>query len=103
MHGRDEQREPAAVRNLQHVRAEKCEVDRDEKRGHGKSGHRGPMPPAASHDIKQNGRDQHRGGDRDAVGGGEMARGSKAEHEPDAGKHQNPIHHRHVDLADDAR
>ena len=94
---------PAAVSNFQHVRAEKCEIDYDEKRGHRESGHRGPMPSASSHDIKQKGRDQHRGGDRDAIGGGEAARGAKSENEPDGGKHQNPIHGRHVDLPDDTR
>ena len=42
-----------------------------------------PVPAPASHDIKQDRGDQHRGGDRDAVGRGEMARRAKAENEAD--------------------
>src|SRR5436190_14713080 len=81
--GRGEKREPAAVRDLDHVRAKKCEVDADEESGHGRGRGDRPVPAAAGHDIKQNRRDQHGRGNRDAVSCGEMARRSKAEDESD--------------------
>src|SRR4026209_103279 len=95
---RDEQRETAAMHDFKHVRSEECEIDYDKECSDWQSRPRWPVPSITGHEIKQNCRDEHRGGDRHAVSCGEITRGSEAEHKRDAGDHQSPIHRRHINL-----
>ena len=88
------------MRNFEHVRAEKCEVDRDKKCSDRQSRRSRPVPSSTSHDIKQNRSDQHGGRNRHAVSRREITRCSKAEDKRNACDHQTPIHHRHIDLSD---
>lgn len=68
-----QQREPAAVGDLEHVRAEEGEIDGDEETGDRDGDGKRPVPAATRDPVEENGRDQHRGSDGDAVSGSEVS------------------------------
>ena len=94
----DDDREPAALADLQQVGAQKRQIDEAKD---GKEGHRqGEAPSPAAHiEEGQPGGDRHHAADRDAVGSPEIVRGPKAEYEDDDGDEQTAVDARHVDLA----
>ena len=94
----DDEREPAAVRDLRQVGAKEAKLDEKEEQRH-RSRHRAAHAPRATrHQVRQHRRDQHRERDGHAVGGGEGARRAEAHHETERGEHQRPVHLRDVDL-----
>ncbi len=64
---------------------------------------RRPPPPVPNDAVEQQRRDHHRRGDGDAVRRREGARRAETDDEPDASDHQQPVHERHVHLADVVR
>ena len=96
----DRQREPAAGRDLRHVGGEERGVDQHERRERGDRPRRRPPPPVPNDAVEQQRRDHHRRGDGDAVRRREGARRAETDDEPHAPDHQQPVHERHVHLAD---
>ena len=95
----DQQREPAAVEQLEQVGAEKGQV-------HHKEEARGPdaqrqrvFPAITDHEERQYGGDQHVQCHGDAVGGRQIARRTEHHHGQHDQREQPPVHERHVDLA----
>ena len=97
---RHREREPAAGGDLERVGGEVAEIDQQEEAEDQRCG-RAPQPQRPGSDqAGQHGVDRHGAGDRDAVGGGEVARGAEAEHQQQHARHQEPVDARDVDLAD---
>ena len=97
----DQQRKPAAVRDLGGVGAEKRQIDDQEPDrdagGTKCSGHFQTVRATTNASMR---RDHHVHVDRDAVGRGQSARAAEAQHESDRRQHQEPVDQRDVDLAD---
>ncbi len=68
--------------------------------GHGGAYRGRPAPQVAHHHEDQDGVDGHGAGDRDAVGAGQIAGGTEAQHQPDHGEVQPPVDPRQIDLPD---
>ena len=90
------------MRDFEHVRAEKCEVDNDEKCSDWQSSSSWPVPSSPCDHVKQDGSDQHGRRDRYAVRCREITRCSETEHKRDACNHQSPIHYWHINLPDNS-
>src|SRR6266446_107467 len=95
----DDDREPAALGDLQQIGAEKCQIDEGEDRKHGYRDGEAPSP-AAHIEEGQPGGDRHHAADRDAIGGAEIVRGPESEHQDDDGNEQAAVDARHVNLTD---
>src|SRR5581483_5666320 len=67
---RDHQGEPASLEDLDEVGGEEGEVDDEEDAHQGLDEDRVPAPALARDDGEEDRRDEHGGGDGDAVGGG---------------------------------
>ena len=94
-----QQRKPAAVLDLDDVRAEEREIDRRGTTPATLAGQpHAPAPPLARHDVRQQRRDHHRRRHGHAVGGREIGRRAEAEHQADGGEHQHPVDFGDVDL-----
>ena len=99
MNGRDHERQPAALRNLDQVGAEERAIHGEEDAGHGQRRPVRPAPALGRDDVQQQRRDHHRHRHGNAVGGGERARRLEAQHDEDGRDGHRPVHLRHVDLA----
>ena len=99
----DHQREPAAVVDLGERGDEEREIDRGEE-ARREDAQRKRIAPAVADDEEGEQRvDEHRPGDRDAVGAGEARGGAEADHRGDHHRAQHPVDRRQVHLADLAR
>ena len=94
----DQQREPAADRDLQQVRAEIGDVDHQEQRDQPAGQQSVPLPQREQDHRDQQRVDEHRAGDRNAIGGGEVRRGAEVDHQQQDHDHQRPVDRRDIDL-----
>ena len=93
------QREPASVHELQQIRGPERKVHHKKEAG-GQHTQPQRVLPAMADDIEgQDGRDQHVGADRNAIGRRQVAGRLEHHHGQDNGHEQAPVHKRHVDLA----
>jgi hypothetical protein len=60
----------------------------------------GGVTPLDRHQRRQQRGDRHQQRHRDAVGAGEGVRRAEAEHSAERRRRQQPVHQRHIDLAD---
>ena len=96
----DEQRKPATRWNLWNVRREKRNINDHERDEHNEG--LGARPtPSISHKPEENQcRNQHGRRDRDAIRRCQRTRRLENQDQRDTADHQQPVHQRHVDLAD---
>ena len=90
--------EPATAGDLHQIGADEPGLDDQQRHAHQVRLPIGPVPAVDQHLEEDERGDGHGHRDRDAVGRGEIRRGAEAEHQADAGHHQQPVHQRHVDL-----
>ena len=96
---RDEDREPAALREFQHVGGQERHVER-RKGGEQRDRDRQAPALAAHVQIGQDRRDRHVAADRDAVGRAEIVGRLEDHHDDDDRDQQDVVDPRHIDLAD---
>ena len=93
-----DQREPAAIKQLEQVGAPKRQVHQKEK-ARGTDAEEQWVFPAVPNDVKgQDSGNQHVGRDRNAVGCRQVAGRAEHHHRQHDGHKQAPVHKRHVDL-----
>ena len=98
-HGSNQQREPAAVRDLDHVRAEEQQVHHEKGAADEGCARDAPSPQPAGDGVRQHRRDHHRRRHGHAVRCGEIRGRLEAEHETHRRDHEHRIDFRDVDLA----
>ncbi len=99
-HRRNEQGDPAAVADLQHVRAEEQQVHPQEQAGHDRGAGEAPAPHFTAHHVEHQRRNEHQRRQGHAVRAGDVARGAEREHQGAGERHEAPVDSGHVDLAD---
>ena len=98
-HQPEQQRNVAAIEDLEQVGAEEGEVDGQEQAGD-RAGAEPAPTPAVTHDVVEQDRGQQHGGrDRGAESAGQLCRAAEADGDGDGRDHHDPVHQRHVDLA----
>ena len=93
-------REPAAVHEFVQRGDEEDRIDAHKDSAEGEGAPEGPFPRVAHHDVKRVGCDDHRAGDRDAVGGGEAVARTKVEDDGNRGEREGGVDQRHINLTD---
>ena len=97
--GREDQRNPAAGRDLQQVGGEDRQLDAtDDDTEEDESPH-GPVPRPVGQHQEQARRQQEGAGDGQAIGGGQLRRGLEDEDERQHADEEDPVDLRDVDLA----
>ena len=95
----EDEREPAALEELQRARRHQHRVDDEEEPGR-RQRQRQRIAPAVAHDEEGEQRgDEHRHGHGDAVRRRKRRRVAEAEHRQQHGEHHEPVDERDVDLA----
>lgn len=89
----------AALRDLQKVGGEECELDQQDGSGNACNQQPRPLPDMPQHEHGQPSRDQYRAADRDAVGCSHGARALELEDEEQNAGHQGNIDRRKIYLA----
>ena len=100
--GCEQQRKPAALEQFDRIGGEENAVDGEEEsvdRDHDDR----RIAPLDRHQRRQQRGDGHQQRHRDAVGAGEGFRGAEVQHGAQRRRRQQPVHQRHVDLADRVR
>ena len=100
--GGEQQRKPAALDQLGRVRREENAVD-DEEEAVDRDHEDRRIAPLDRDQRRQQRGDRHQQRHRDAVGAGQRIRGAEADHGAERRGRQQPVHQRHIDLADGAR
>ena len=95
----EQQRKPAALEQLGRIRREEDAVDHQEEAVDGDHEDR-RIAPLDRDQRRQQRRDRHQQRHRDAVGAGQRVRGAEADHGAERRGRQQPVHQRHIDLAD---
>ena len=85
--------------DLDDVRGEQRQVDRQERQRDRQNVRERPIPPTAGHDVEEQRRDRHRAGDGDSVRGAQRVRVLESQDEQDAAEHQQPVDLGNVDLS----
>src|SRR5580658_2610061 len=95
----DQHRNISALKEFEKVRAQKRNVETQEKRKKRTGSPRTPAPRVPRNDVIEDGRDRHRPGDGDSIGGCQFDRLTKCQHEQNAPNGQKPVDLGNVDLA----
>ena len=95
----DDEREPAAVRDLVQIGRKKGHIEREEQACHRQQQVQRPAPHATRNGGDEHRRDQHVAGDCYAIGVGERIRAAEPEHQAEHRRDQQPIDLWHVDLS----
>ena len=97
---RHDQREPAALWDLDDVRRQKGAIDDEEQAGEKGDAPGGPLPDLDHQNGDQAGSDEHRPDYREPVGGQQVGRFAEGQDDQDDQRQQHPIDRRNVDLAE---
>ena len=95
----DQQRKPAAGKELGQVGGEVEAIDEQERTNDADDQRQRPIPDLARKKAEVERGDEHRASHGDTVSGGQIGRLAEAQHEQDNEYHQRPVHERDVDLA----
>ncbi len=98
-HGCQHQRKPAALEQFGRIGSEEDAVDDEEKAVHANHDDRRVTPLDRDQRCQQC-RDHHQQRHRDAIGARERFRAAEHHHRAERGSRQQPVHQRHIDLAD---
>ena len=95
----EQQRKPAALEQFDRIGGEENAVD-DEEESVDRDHDERRIAPLDRHQRRQQRGDGHQQCHGDAVGAGEGFRGAEVQHGAQRRRRQQPVHQRHVDLAD---